>query len=131
MAHPLDSIIRDAYAAFNRGDLAGYLAACTPDFSFNVPGSSAVAGSYVGTPGLTKLAGLVIQIAGASFQEDVEDVLANDVHAVVLARHRFTRAGAAKDYRTAHVYEVRDGKLARCYEQPRDMDAFEDAWGPR
>jgi ketosteroid isomerase-like protein len=82
-------------------------------------------------PGLAKLAGLVIQIAGASFQEDVEDVLANDVHAVVLARHRFIRSGAAKDYRSAHAYEVREGKLARCYEQPRDMDAFEDAWGPR
>ena len=131
MAHPLESIIRDAYAAFNRGDLDGYLAACTPDVSFHVPGRSAAAGSYHAKEGLAKLAGVVIEIAGDTFQEDVEDVLANDVHAVVLARHRFTRDGLRKDYRTAHVYEVRDGKLARCYEQPRDMEAFDDAWGPR
>ena len=37
---------------------------------------------------------------------------------VVLARHRFTREGRPKDYLTAHVYEIRDGKLARCFEQP-------------
>jgi ketosteroid isomerase-like protein len=48
---------------------------------------------------------------------------------VVLARHRFKRNGAAKDYRTAHVYEIRDGKLAQCYEQPRDSASFHDAWG--
>jgi ketosteroid isomerase-like protein len=47
------------------------------------------------------------------------------------ARHRFTRDGSQKDYRTAHVYEISDGKLVRCFEQPRDPAAFEDAWGPR
>ena len=70
-----------------------------------------------------------MSISGSTFQEDVEDVLANDEHAVVLARHRFMRDGHAKDYRTAHVYEIREGKLARCYEQPRDPASFEDAWG--
>jgi len=68
-------------------------------------------------------------ISGGSFQEEVEDVLANDRHAVVLATHRFTRDGSVKEYRTAHVYEVRDGRLARCFEQPRDSVAFHDAWG--
>jgi hypothetical protein len=49
----------------------------------------------------------------------------------VLARHTFTRDGSPKDYRTAHVYEIRAGKLPRCYEQPRDPAAFDDAWGPQ
>ena len=42
---------------------------------------------------------------------------------------RFPRAGGLQDYRAAHVYDVRDGKLARCFEQPRDPAVFEDAWG--
>jgi ketosteroid isomerase-like protein len=72
-----------------------------------------------------------MQISGGTFNEEVEDVLANDAHAVVLAVHRFTRDGAAKEYRTAHVYDIKDGQLAHCFEQPRDAEAFEDAWGPK
>jgi ketosteroid isomerase-like protein len=129
MAHPLERIIREAYAAFGRGDLDGYLSACTDDFMFCVPGHGSMSGSYVGRDGLNELAGKVMSISGGTFEEDVEDVLANDVHAVVLARHKLTRDGQTKDYRTAHVYEIRDGKLAACYEQPRDAAAFDDAWG--
>jgi len=131
MAHPLESTIRAAYAAFGRGDLDGFLKACTSDFTFHVPGHSAMAGSYRGQEGIYQLAGMVTDISGGTFQEEVEDVLANDNHAVVLAYHQFTRHGASKQYRTAHVYEVRAGKLAECWEQPRDMAAFDDAWGRR
>lgn len=130
MTHPMELVIRDAYAAFARGDLDGYLSACTEDFVFAVPGSGGIAGTYVGGDGLYALAGKAMAISGGSFEEEVEDVLANDRHAVVLARHRFTRDGIGREYRTAHVYETRDGKLARCYEQPRDMAEFDEAWGP-
>lgn len=129
MSHPLEQIIRDAYAAFNRGDLDGYLQACTPTFTFNVPGKSQMSGTYAGKSGLTELAGKVMAFTNATFQEDVEDVLANDRHAVVLARHRFTRDGGMKDYRTAHIYEVSNGQLSRCFEQPRDPESFDEAWG--
>ena len=131
MAHPLETIIREAYAAFGAGDLDGYLTACTRDFTFHVPGRSAVAGFYRGKEGIYQLAGIILELSGGSFEEEVEDVLANDAHAVVLAFHQVTRHGATKEYRTAHVYEVRNGKLAQCWEQPRDMAAFEDAWGLR
>jgi ketosteroid isomerase-like protein len=107
------------------------LAACTEDFVFNVPGRGAMAGRWSGKEGMYQLAQDVLSITGGTFQEEVEDVLANDSHAVVLARHSFTRAGEPRSYRTAHVYKVRGGKLAECWEQPRDPAAFEDAWGPR
>jgi uncharacterized protein len=129
MAHPLEAIIREAYVAFGRGDVDGYLKPCTDDFTFNVPGRSAISGAYVGKQGLYELAGKAMAITGGTFQEDVEAVFANDLHAVVLARHRFERDGAPRDYRTAHVYEIREGKLAQCFEQPRDSGSFHDAWG--
>ena len=83
----------------------------------------------MGKQGLYELAGKAMAITGGTFNEEVEDVLANDRHAVVLARHRFTRDGASRDYRTAHVYEIREGKLTQCFEQPRDASSFHDAWG--
>jgi ketosteroid isomerase-like protein len=130
MNHPLEAIIREAYAAFGRGDVDGYLRACTEEFEFHVPGVGGISGTYIGKDGLYALAEKAMTITGSTFREIVEDVLANDLHAVVLARHRFTRDGAPRSYRTAHVYEIRDGKLARCFEQPRDQAAFDEAWGP-
>jgi ketosteroid isomerase-like protein len=130
MAHPLENMIREAYTAFGRGDVDGYLQACTPAFEFHVPGHGGITGTYLGKAGIYDLAGKAMAITAGTFHEEVEDVLANDRHAVVLARHRFTRNGTPHDYRTAHVYEIADGKLARCFEQPRDPAAFDDAWGP-
>jgi hypothetical protein len=75
MAHPLEATIRGAYAVFNRGDIDGYLKACVEDFAFHVPGRSGIAGTYVGRQGLYDL-------GGKAMEEDVEDVLANDHHAV-------------------------------------------------
>src|SRR5215467_12577667 len=129
MTHPLEQIIREAYAAFGRGDVDGYLRPCTSDFTFSVPGRGGISGIWAGRQGLYDLAGKAMAISGGTFQEEVEDVLANDRHAIVLARHRFTRDGSSKEYRTAHIYEVRDGQLVRCFEQPRDSAAFHDAWG--
>jgi ketosteroid isomerase-like protein len=129
MSHPLEPIVREAYAAFGRGDVDGYLRSCTTDFTFNVPGSGGICGVWAGKQGVSDLAGKAMAISAGSFQEEVEDVLANDRHAIVLATHRFTRDGSPKEYRTAHVYEVRNGQLARCFEQPRDWAAFHDAWG--
>lgn len=129
MAHSLESTIREAYAAFGRGDVDGYLKPCSENFSFNIPGRGAIAGSWHGKEGLYELARKAMEITGGSFREEIEDVLANDHHAVVLARHRFTRDGQSREYKTAHVYDVRDGKLATCWEQPQDLAIFDEAWG--
>lgn len=129
MAHPLEATLREAYAAFGRGDIDGYLQSCAENFAFHVPGHGGISGTYIGRQGLYDLAGKAMEITGGTFHEEVEDVLANDEHAVVLARHLFTRDGVLRDYRTAHVYEIRQGKLARCFEQPRDPASFDDAWG--
>jgi len=114
MGHPLESTIREAYAAFGRSDVNGYIQPCTEDFSFNIPGHGAIAGSWRGKDGLNELAGKAIEVTAGSFQEDVEDVLVTDRHAVVLARRRFIRDGQSREYKTAHVYQIRDGKLATC-----------------
>jgi ketosteroid isomerase-like protein len=131
MAHPIEGIIKEAYVAFARGDLDGYFRACSDDWNFNIAGNGAIAGTYHGKQGLYELAQKAMAATSGTFQEDVEDVLANDRHGIVLARHRFTRDGQQQEYRTVHVYEIRDGKLAACWEHPRDQAAFDAAWGPR
>src|SRR5262249_43773182 len=129
MVHPMEVEIRGAYAAFARGDLDGYFSRCTPDWVFSVAGTGAIAGTYHGREGLYELAGKAMAATNGTFREDVEDVLANDNHGIVLARHWFTRDGQSREYRTVHVYTIRDGKLAECFEHPRDQNAFDEAWG--
>ena len=93
-----------------RGDIDGYLKPCTEDFTFIVPGRGGISGAYKGKQGMLELVGKAMAITDGTFSEEVEDVLASNEHAVVLALHRFTRHGASKDYRTAHVYDVREGR---------------------
>src|SRR5690349_1797157 len=89
MGHPLEATIREAYAAFGRGDIDGYLVPCASDFTFNVAGRGGICGVWAGRKGLRELAAKAMTISGGTFNEEVEDVLANDRHAVVLARHGF------------------------------------------
>jgi ketosteroid isomerase-like protein len=130
MAHPIEATIREAYAAFARGDLDGYFRACSEDWNFNIAGKGAIAGTYRGHQGLYDLAQKAMAATSGTFQEEVEDVLGNDQHGIVLAQHRFTRDGRRHEYHTVHVYEIRAGKLASCWEHPRDQAAFDAAWGP-
>jgi len=39
MSQQIENMIREAYAAFGRGDVDGYLHACADDFLFHVPGT--------------------------------------------------------------------------------------------
>jgi ketosteroid isomerase-like protein len=128
MPHPNEALLRKAYADFARGDLEAYLSVCVDDFTFSVPGQNKMTGSYKGREQFFQLAGKVMELTGGAFEEEVHDVLANDEHGVVLAIHRFNRDGGAKEYRTAHIYEIRDGKLVECWEQPQDPAALDDAW---
>jgi ketosteroid isomerase-like protein len=107
----MEATLREAYAPFSRGDVEGYHRVCTEDFEFYVPGHSGISGMYIGRAGLYALADKAMTITAGTFREDVEDILANDEHAVVLARHRFRRGVNLKEYRTAHLYTIREGKL--------------------
>ena len=72
MPSPTEATIREAYAAFGRGDVDGYLRPCTEDFEFHVPGSGGIGGIYVGKDGLYDLARKAMQITGGTFHEEVK-----------------------------------------------------------
>ncbi len=128
MAHPNEVMLRQAYADLDRGDVDGYWSRCAADFTFHVPGRNQLAGSYRGHDPWFALMGKTMKLAGGQFEEIVEDVLADDTHGVVLVLHRFPRDGQPKEYRSTHLYDIRDGQLRECWEQPRDQALFDDAW---
>jgi ketosteroid isomerase-like protein len=129
MPHPNEEMLRQAYGAFARGDLQGYLSNCTPGITFRVPGRCVVAGTYSRDQFASPMISTVIEQTQASFRETVLDVVANDQRGVVLASHEFARNGKMHKYNTAHIYRIEDGKLASFEEYPEDLYAFDDAWG--
>ncbi len=128
MAHRHKDVLRRAYAAFARGDLAEYLSVCTDSISFRVPGRSAVAGTYSREQFASGLIAKVMEASGGTFRETVLDVIANDTRGVVLARHEFERHGRAHSYNTAHLDRIDGGRLASFEEYPEDLYAFDAAW---
>jgi ketosteroid isomerase-like protein len=129
MRHPNEQTLRDAYADFARGDLAAYLARCTDDIVFRVPGRNPLAGTYTKEQFITPWITGVMAACGGTFRETVLDVFANDTRGVVLAHHAFERGGRTYEYDTAHLYRIENGKLAAFEEYPDDLYRFDEAWG--
>ena len=126
--HDHDRILRDAYAAFARGDLEGYLAHCTDDITFTVPGENKVSGVYSRAEFGPGLIAKVMSATAGTFVETVLDVFTSARGGVVYAHHAFDANGEKREYRTMHLYEIRDGKLASFREVPVEMDVFQSAW---
>jgi ketosteroid isomerase-like protein len=126
--HPNEYRLRELYATFAKGDLEGFLAGCTDDVTFAVPGKASVSGKFTKQT-FGEMIAPVMQLSGGTFREDVLDVFANDEHGVLLLEHSFDRDGVHREYRTAHIVHMRDGKIAAWTEHPGSMREFEEAWG--
>jgi ketosteroid isomerase-like protein len=123
-----EDTLRAVYAAFARGDMDGVLAPCSGDIVFHVPGRNRQSGDYQGRDGFMKLIGLVMEISGGTFREELLDALANDRHGVALAHHTLERNGKKYDYHTVHVWRIENGKFTEFFEHPGDTIAFDEAW---
>jgi len=107
--------------------MAGFLAGCTEDSTFTVPGNAVVSGNFTKATFL-QLVTPVMEHSGGTFREDLLDVFANDEHGLLLLHHSFTKGGVLREYRTAHIVELRDGLIAKWTEHPGSMQEFENAW---
>ena len=126
--HANEQQLRDLYAVFAAGDLDGFLAGCTDDVTFVVPGDTPLSGKYTRAEFVPWIV-TVMERSEGTFREDVLDVFANDEHGVLLLHHELERAGARRQYETAHVVTFRDGRIATWEERPGSLAEFEAAWG--
>ena len=94
MSHSNEDALRDLYAIFAKGDLAGFLDGCTDDVTFTVPGRASVSGAYTKST-FMDLINIVMGRSGGTFQEDLIDVFANDEQAILIARLDNLEKGAS------------------------------------
>ena len=111
--HANAELIRQGYAAFGTGDMAPLDALFTNDVVWVVAGRSPLAGTYTGKADVFGkfFAGLG-ERSGGSLSIEIETVVADDDHVVVLTRHTAAHAGRTLDARNIDYYQLRDGQVA-------------------
>lgn len=128
MSHSNEQVLRDGYALFGKGDVEGFLATCTDDVVFTVPGNNVMTGEYDKAGFARDFISRFMAYTKGDFREDIVDLVANDEHGVLLLEHHVGHDGRTAEYRTSHVVTFRDGRIASWREWPGDLTAFDAAW---
>jgi ketosteroid isomerase-like protein len=130
--HPNARLIRDFherqnqfYAGGDQGPAAEMLAA---DVAWHVPGHSPIAGHYRSRDEVLRYFARRRDLAHATFRIAVRDVLADEGLAVILAGSQVQRRGRTREWQTASVFRLVEGKIAECWVLPYDQYAFDDIW---
>ena len=126
--HPNEALLRREYEARARGDLSALDELFHNDVVWYVPGRSEIAGTYRGRDAAIEYARRRQELVGDSFEIDVEDILANDNWALVIATGRAERSGRLCEWRAHGLYRFRDGKIAECRVLPEDQYSFDEIW---
>jgi uncharacterized protein len=111
----IDQLVRDAYEAFQTGDMqrmAGYL---DERVVWHVPGRSPVAGDKLGRDSTLSFFGELAARSQGTMRVELERVLANDGYAV--AQHRTTAQRGDTTYRAPEMIAFR-----------AENDTINEAW---
>ena len=129
MSHPNETMLRDAYDAFSKGEIGALTAMLSGDISWHASGESPAAGDYTGTDGVLQFFASMMAVYDGTLEVTVEDVLAGDLHGVVLTHERGTHDGRRLEYTSVHVWTIRDGKCTAfvSYED----DVYRKFWATR
>jgi ketosteroid isomerase-like protein len=129
MAHPNEDLVREAFAAYGRGDIDAlqreYLA---PDIQWHFPGKGPVAGDHSGAAQVAQMFGRLAELSGGTHRVELHDVIGNDDHVVALHKTRAERAGKQLEVDVVLVLHVSGGKVTAAWTHHGDLYAFDEFW---
>jgi ketosteroid isomerase-like protein len=128
--HPNVDLMKRGYAAFAGGDLDTLKELFADDIVWHNPGESIISGDYKGRDEVFAFFGKLVQETGGTFRLDIHDILANDEHAVALARVHAERNGKVEDQNVVHVFHVKDGKVTEFWAMSEDQAAADEVFAP-
>lgn len=121
-------LLKKFYASFAEGDVAGMLSVCSDDVTFQIQGKSRLAGKYTKATVGPQLVQKISELSGGTYKLDIHDVMASDLHGLVLGTIKMSKGGAPVEYRSVHVWRIQGGKLVAWYEYPRDLYQYDAIW---
>jgi uncharacterized protein len=130
MTHPNEVLLREAFAAFMRGDLEAlqtkYFA---EDIRYHVAGRSQIAGDYEGIGEVLGFFGRLFELSGGTLRLELHDVVANDEHGVALFKVLAERDGKQlADDEILIAHPTADGKAAEIWTQSTDVYTSDEFW---
>src|SRR5207249_56612 len=123
-----EAVVRRYCDAWSRGDLPAIVDCYHDELVLHYFGRSPLAGEHRGKAAALGVLARVQQLRNRRLLA-IEDVLASDDRAVVLARERFERDGRVLEARRVLVYRVRDGRIAEGWIYDEDQRAVDEFWG--
>lgn len=127
--HPNATLLRRLYEEGNSGATDWAADALADDIVWTVPGRGAYAGAHQGKDAVLAFFRRVIPDL-ESFNIEVHDVVANDMHAVALVHYNHRRKGHPFSQLGAEVYHFDDtGKISAFWALIDDTAAFDEFFG--
>ena len=128
MAESNGDVLRRLYDALGAGDFGTVLGLLADGIVGHVPGTSQVAGEYVGKEAVAGYVGKLAELAGGTLRFEPHDVLANDEHGVGLVRDLAEREGRTLAMNNVHVWHATAGSLDEIWIYPGDLRAWDEFW---
>src|SRR5215213_2720697 len=127
--HPNVTLVREGFAAFERGDMARMDQLLSDDMVWHVGGNSKWAGAYAGKAKVLEYFGRQGQATETA--AEIHDIVGNDEHVVVLGSAKAaTRDGASAEWKYTQIFHLRDGRATEVWgmaENDAAVDPFLDA----
>jgi uncharacterized protein len=127
--HPNVTLIRGAYDAFGKGDIAALDDVFTEDIRWHEPGRNQLAGDYEGRAAVYELFGRLMTLTEGSFRIDLRAVLADDDHAVAVADISARVGDRSFAVTNTHVSRFSGAKVAEFWEMSGDQYAQDAVYG--
>lgn len=120
-----EALVRRGYEAFGAADLATLTGLIAENACFVQPGTSAVSGDHRGRDAVLAYFGRLARVSQGTFRVEIESLFASD--RTVVAVHRASGELPARSLRTrtALVFSIADGAIARFEAVQEDQAAFD------
>ncbi|MBA3418727.1 MAG: nuclear transport factor 2 family protein [Geodermatophilaceae bacterium] len=126
--HRTVELLRQAYDAFDRGDVETVLSMLHEDVVWHIKGLGALDGDYQGPQAVMGFLGQSAAETEGTLKINVHDILGNDEHGVVLATVHASRNGKTLDSQIVHVVHMRDGREEALWTAAEDPAAMLEFW---
>ncbi len=126
--HPNVGLVRKLNEAFTKGDTTTVTELMDEKVVWHYPGSSPLSGDYKGREAVFAFFAKIGELSGGTLQMEVHDILANDEHAVTLARYTASRQGKQFESRYVEVYHVEAGKITEVWDFEEDQRRTDESF---
>jgi ketosteroid isomerase-like protein len=122
-------LVREMFAAFRNGDVAKIANVLDENVVWRFPGRTGkIAGEHCGRDAVFAFLAAVMQLTSGTFTFDLENVIADDTHAVAFFTGLATRDGKTLQNPTCLKMRMEGGKVAELTEFVWNLFEVDEFW---